>query len=96
MSHAPIPADLNSHSLGPRLAATPSFLAGSHQVSKWGLEEKAASLRDVALSMGTIASLKTQMSAAQAPARAYALVVLHSAAVKNVDEITWTLTGMRY
>src|SRR6516165_6877214 len=39
LNHAPVPQDLKAHSLGPRLAAALAYLAGSHRVSKRGLEE---------------------------------------------------------
>src|SRR5215216_3077381 len=39
VNHAPVPQDLKTHSVGPRLAATLAYLTGSHRVSKRGLEE---------------------------------------------------------
>src|SRR5262245_8772465 len=39
LNHAAIPQHLKAHSIGPRLTATLAYLAGSHRVSKRGLEE---------------------------------------------------------
>ena len=39
LNHAAIPNDIKAHSVGPRLAATLAYLAGSHHVSQRGLEE---------------------------------------------------------
>jgi transposase len=73
LNHAPIPADLKASSIGPRLAATLAYLAGSHHVSQRGLEEVAHDVFEVPLSVGTVANLQAQMSAALAPAHAEAL-----------------------
>jgi transposase len=93
VTHIPIPQDLKSHSIGPRLAATLGYLAGSHRVSKRGLEEIAEDIFDVPLSLGTIARLEVQMSEALAPAHAEALRAVRDADVKNVDETSWKVAG---
>jgi transposase len=93
VSHASIPADLKAHSIGPRLAAVLGYLAGSHRVSKRGLEEITEDLCDVPLSLGTVANLEAQMSEALAPAHAEALQIIREADAKNVDETSWKLAG---
>ena len=93
VNHAPVPHDLKAHSVGPRLAATLSYLAGSHRVSKRGLEEITEDVFDAPLSLGTVAHLEGQMSAALAPAHAEALRVVRDAAAKNVDETSWKRAG---
>src|SRR5215211_3380987 len=93
VNHAPVPQDLKTHSVGPRLAATLAYLTGSHRVSKRGLEEITADVFDVPISLGTIANLESHLSAALAPAHAEALGVVRDAAVKNVDETSWKLAG---
>ena len=93
LNHAPIPHDLKAHRVGPRLAATLGYLAGSHHVSKRGLEEIATDVFDVPLALGTVANLEAQLSAALAPAHAEALQVVRVADVKNVDETSWKLAG---
>ena len=93
LNHAPIPRDLKAHSIGPRLAATLAYLTGSHHVSQRGLEEIAADVFDVPLSVGTVASLQAQVSRALAPAHAEALAAVRAADVKHVDETGWKLAG---
>ncbi len=93
VSHAPVPAEVKAHSVGPRLAATLAYLAGSHRVSKRGLEEITEDVFDAPLALGTVANLEGQMSAALAPAHAEALAAVRGAAVKHVDETSWKLAG---
>jgi transposase len=93
LNHAPIPHDLKAHSVGPRLAATLGYLAGSHRVSQRGLEEITEDVFDVPIALGTLANLQTQLSEALAPAHVEALDVVRAAAVKNVDETSWKLAG---
>jgi transposase len=50
LNHAAIPAALKAHSIGPRLAATLAYLAGSHRLSKRGLEEVTEAVFDVPVS----------------------------------------------
>jgi len=93
LNHTPIPQDLKAHSVGPRLAATLGYLAGSHRISKRGLEEITEDVFDVPVSLGTVVNLQAQLSEALAPAHAEALQVVRDAAVKNVDETSWKLAG---
>jgi transposase len=93
LNHAAIPHDLKAHSVGPRLAATLGYLAGSHRASARGLEEISADVFDVPLSLGTVANLRSEVSAALAPAHAEAVAAVRTAAVKNVDETGWKLAG---
>jgi transposase len=94
LNHAAIPADLKAHSVGPRLAATLSYLTGRHHLSQRGLEELAEDVFDMPLSLGSVGHLHQQMSAALAPAHAEALEAVRTAAVKNVDETGWKLAGV--
>jgi transposase len=93
LNHAPIPNGLKAHSIGPRLAAVLAYLTGSHHVSQRGLEEIAEDVFEVPLSVGTVAHLQAQVSAALAPAHAEALEAVRAAPVKNVDETGWKLAG---
>lgn len=93
LNHAPIPAELKAHSIGPRLAATLAYLTGRHHLSQRGLEEVVEDVFDVPLSVGTVANLQAQMSAALAPAHAEALEAVRAAPVKNVDETSWKRAG---
>jgi transposase len=94
-NHAAIPAELKAHSVGPRLAATLSYLTGRHHLSQRGLEELAEDVFDVPLSLGTVGHLAEQTSAALAPAHAEAVQAVRDAEVKNVDETGWKLAGGR-
>ena len=93
LNHAPIPQELKAHSVGPRLAATLAYLAGSHRASNRGLEEITEDVFDVPIALGTVANLRTEVSDALAPAHAEAVQVVRAAAVKNVDETSWKLAG---
>jgi transposase len=93
VSHAPIPQHLKAHSVGPRLAATLGYLAGSHRASTRGLEEITEDVFDVPIALGTVTNLRQEVSAALAPAHAEALQAVRAAAVKNVDETSWKLAG---
>lgn len=95
LNHAPIPAELKAHSVGPRLAATLAYFAGCHHVSKRGLEEVAEAVFEVPLSLGTVSHLEGQMSEALAPAHAEALDAVRAAPVKHVDETGWKQAGQR-
>lgn len=93
LNHAAIPQEIKKHSVGPRLAATLTYLSGSHHVSTRGLEEIARDVFEVPLSLGTVVHLREQMSAALAPAHAEALAAVREAPVKHVDETSWKLAG---
>ncbi len=95
LNHAAIPADLKAHRIGPRLAATFSYLAGRHHLSQRGLEEMAEDVFDVPLSLGTVGHLAEQTSVALAAAHAEAIPAVRAAQVKNVDETGWKLAGKR-
>jgi transposase len=93
LNHAPIPQDLKASSIGPRLAATLGYLAGSHRVSSRGLEEITEDVFDVPIALGTVANVRAEVSEALAPAHAEALQAARDAAVKHVDETSWKLVG---
>jgi len=95
LNHAAIPAELKTHSIGPRLAATLAYFTGRHHLSQRGLEEAAEDVFDVPLSLGSVGHLAAQTSAALAPAHAEAVQAVRDAAVKNVDETSWKLAGDR-
>jgi transposase len=92
-THAAIPAELRRHVMAPRLASLLAYLRGAHQVSQRGLEEIVETVLNVPLSLGTIAHLEQQMSAALAPAHAEALAAVRQAPIKNVDETGWKRAG---
>jgi transposase len=93
VNHAPVPQDIKAHGVGPRLSATLAYLAGSHRVSKRGLEEITEDVFDAPIALGTVANLEAQTTAALAAPHAEALQAVRDAAVKNVDETSWKLAG---
>jgi transposase len=93
VTRAAIPAALRRHVTGPRLAAFLAYLRGAHQVSQRGLEEIVDAALQVPLSLGAIAHLEQQTSAALAGAHAEALAAVQRAAVKHVDETGWKRAG---
>src|SRR5207249_6699396 len=88
-----IPQEILAHSVGPRLTATLSYFAGCHGVSKRGVEEIAAAVFDAPVSLGTVANLEQEMSAALAAPHEEALAGVRAAAVKHADETSWKLAG---
>jgi len=93
VTRAVIPATLRAHSTGPRLTAALSYLAGCHGISKRGVEEIAASLLDAPVSLGTVANLEQEVSAALAAPHQEALAAVRSAPVKHADETSWKRAG---
>jgi transposase len=93
VTRAAIPREVLAHSVGPRLTATLSYLSGCHGVSKRGVEEMAAALFDAPVSLGTVANLEQEVSAALAAPHQEAVAAVRQAAVKNADETSWKLRG---
>src|ERR1700733_1861015 len=60
ITHAPIPAEVRAHSVGPALTAALAYFAGSHGVSKRGIEEIADQLFDAPIALGTVANLEQE------------------------------------
>lgn len=88
-----IPADVRTHSVGPRLAAFMAYLRGCHHVSLRGVEEIVETAFETPVSLGQVSNLETQMSEALAPAHAEALEAVRQAPVKNADETSWKQAG---
>lgn len=95
VTRAPIPDTIRVHSVGPRLTAALSYLAGCHGVSKRGVEEISAALFQAPIALGTIANLEQEMSAALAPAHREAVAAVRQAPVKYVDETGWKQAGRK-
>jgi len=93
VTRAVIPRTLLAHSVGPRLTATLSYFTGCHGVSKRGVEEIAAAVFDAPVSLGTVANLEQEVSAALAAPHAEALAAVRTAEVKHADETSWKLAG---
>jgi hypothetical protein len=67
VTRAAIPAEIRAHAVGPRLTATLSYFTGCHGMSKRGVEEVAATVLDAPVSLGTVANLEQEVSAALHP-----------------------------
>jgi transposase len=93
VTRAAIPREILAHSVGPRLTATLSYFSGCHGVSKRGVEEIAATVFDAPLSLGTVANLEQEVSAALTPAHEEALATVQTAEIKHADETSWKLAG---
>jgi transposase len=93
VTRAVIPRDLLAHGVGPRLTATLSYLTGCHGVSKRGVEEIAAAVFDAPVSLGTVANLEQEVSAALVAPHQEALAAVRQADVKHADETSWKLRG---
>lgn len=95
VTQATIPADIRAHCTGPHLTATLSYLAGSHGVSKRGIEEITEDLFGVPIALGTVANLEQEMSRALIPAYQEAQAAIIAAPVKHVDETGWKQNGKK-
>src|SRR5262245_54131814 len=95
VNHAAIPEDVRTHSVGPRLSAALAYLAGSHGMSKRGLEEVAEAVFEAPIALGTVANRQAGVSAALAGAHREALEAVAAAPVKNVDETGWKERGKK-
>ena len=93
VTHATVPAELRAHSVGSRLTATLAYLTGCHGISKRGVEEIVETVFGVPISLGTVANLEQEVSAALAPAHEEAVQAVRQAKVKFADETSWKLWG---
>jgi transposase len=88
LNHAPIPQDLKVHSVGPCLAATLGYLAGSRRASNRGLEETTEDVFDVpiALVYDELRKLAAQKLAQEKPGQTLqAAALVHEAYLRLVD-----------
>jgi transposase len=92
-TRAEIPAEIKAHTVGPHLAATLSFLSGRDHQSKRNVQEIAQTVFDLPLSLGTVAKLEQEMSAALEAPHAQALAAVRADPVKGVDETGWAKAG---
>jgi transposase len=89
LTWAKVPDEVRAYSVGPRLTAVLSYFAGSHGVSKRGVEEISEAVFEAPIALGTVANLEQEMSAALAPAHKEAVAAVREAPVKYVDETGW-------
>jgi transposase len=95
LTHAPIPAAIRAHTLGPRLAAVMAYLSGARHDSKRGVEKVVETVFGVPLTLGTVTAVEQEVSAALASAYAEAAQAVRQAPCKNADETGWKQAGKR-
>lgn len=88
-----IPEAIRRHGTGERMAAAMTYLSGCPHVSKRGVEEIVETVFGVPISLGTVANLEQEMSAALAPAYAEAQQAVQAAPSKHADETGWKEAG---
>jgi transposase len=94
-TQATIPEEIRAHSIGPNLTGTMSYLAGCHGVGKRGVEEICEAVFDAPVSLGTVANLEQEVSAALQPAYEEAKKAAQEAEVKHLDETGWKQAGKK-
>jgi transposase len=95
LNHAPIPAAVRAHSVGPRLAAVLAYLSGARHDSKRGVAEVLETVFQVPRALGTVCAIEQEAAAALAAAHAEAEQAVRQAPHKNADETGWKLAGRR-
>ena len=95
LNQAAIPAEIRSHAFGPRLAANMSYLSGRFHLGKRSVKEFVEAVYLVPVSLGTVAALEQQTSAALIAAHDQARDAVREAPVKNADETGWKQAGAR-
>ena len=95
LNRAEIPSAVRAHVIGPRLAAVMSYFSGRHHNGKRGVQEIVETVFQVPVSLGTVAALEQEMSAALAPAHSEAGRSVREAPAKNVDETGWKQAGQK-
>jgi transposase len=90
-----IPQEIRAHSVGPRLTAAMSFLAGATHASKRGIDEIVETFFAVPVALGSVVNLEQEVSAALAAPHAEAQQAVQQAAVKHVDETSWKQAGKK-
>lgn len=95
VTHAPLPAAVRAHSVGPNLTGLIVYFAGSHGMSKRGIEETVETLFQVPIAVGTIANLEQEACAALESAYQEARQHVADAEVKHVDETGWKEAGKK-
>jgi transposase len=93
ITRAEIPEDTRAHSLGPRLTATLTFLAGACHLSKRQIREVCETIFGMQIGLGSICNHEQEVATALAPAYAAVGEAVRAAPVKNVDETGWNQGG---
>ncbi len=92
---APWPQGMPRGGFGPRAQATVAYLTGRQGISQRDAQELLGALFHLDLSLGSIAALERQVSAAVAEPVVRAHHFVQAQPVANVDETGWTEGGAR-
>jgi len=84
-----IPADIRAHVFGPNLTALVAYLSVVCRGSKRIIEEFIETVFQIPLSLGTVANLEQETSAALSKPYQEAQQAVRAAAAKNTDETGW-------
>ena len=95
ITHQPVPADIRARCIGSSLSGAIVYFAGSHGMSKRGIEETVECLFGVPIALGSISNLEQEASAALEPAYQEARRHVAEAEVKHVDETGWKEAGKK-
>jgi transposase len=95
VNRATIPDAVRAHVIGPRLAATMSYLSGRFHLSKRSVREFVEAVFEVPVSLGTVVALEQQTAAALTRAYDEAREAVRQAPVKNADETSWKQAGAK-
>ena len=90
-----IPPEIRAHVIGPRLAATMSYLSGRLHVGRRVVEEVVETVFAVPTSLGSIVALEAETCAALAGPYQEVEASVRRAPVKNTDETGWREKGQR-
>lgn len=89
LTRSPIPADVKSRIVGPRLSAALSFWVAKGHMSRRFVLEMLNAIYKVPLSLGTLAACETEMAAALEKPYDAIKQAVRSASVVNIDETSW-------
>lgn len=92
---APRPSTLPPGAFGPRAAAVVALLHGRYRISHREVVNLFGDLFHFSLSLGSVVSLQSHVSAALAPIHEQVHAKLQSAPVLNIDETGWKEAGQR-
>lgn len=89
VTRAPWPAEVSASGYGPRLVATVGMLSGPYRQSERQTRQALADLYQVTVALGTINTMRQEVSAAVAEPVVEATACAHAQDVTNADETGW-------
>lgn len=95
LNRAEIPPEVRAHVIGPRLAATMSYLSGRLHIGRRVVEEVVETVFAVPTSLGSIVTLEAETCSALTSPYQEVETFVRQAPVKNTDETGWAEKGRR-